>query len=575
MHVALGVVLLCVTGTGAFGRCHYSFLRAPIRGRAAHGAVLALPLGDDEQSPRNPIDALASLKQAFYAPAAQEEAFTIQEKAPYAGIYRDMPLCRWPWEILPHHQMGIVVHEPQYLLMFEQLLATPPPHEYVHLLLQDGTENLGNPEYALRPGTKAPLTGTHMRIVAHLREDVRTTSGATAQGLIMVVQGMARVQVLKEVQALPYSRADVLLAPDVEALRTSAHLSRDWLRQSDRLRLTKPSSRIHLALACAFADEQHWQRLEASTASVEASPTPKLCGLSALHVEGSMDTAAKCAHDAMRKVALSDMDEGDEGEGEGGAQAGEAEAQLLVAVHEPTLASLLGAHNVDEGNVDDGNRTHDSSALHTEWLRSLLDAIEDTAVEGEAQLHRQLSSGVVSSVGIEQLTRQASAVDAVEAAEDAQTLRDLEVQIWLELDNLIDPDGKRGESALAGVFVTDGDVPHELLALLPPPPEAGWPLGFGMQALAERVRARASLEALMTTSPPIDRLSTALGSEYPLLRRTGRLSFAVWAVIGAEDGAPLQRVLEATSTAERLRFAVLRMRRMTGRSFHPSGGPDS
>ena len=27
-------------------------------------------------------------------------------------------LCRWPWEILPHHQRVIVVHEPQYVLMF-------------------------------------------------------------------------------------------------------------------------------------------------------------------------------------------------------------------------------------------------------------------------------------------------------------------------------------------------------------------------------------------------------------------------------------------------------------------------
>ena len=54
-----------------------------------------------------------------------------------------------------------------------------------------------------------------------------------------------------------------------------------------------------------------------------------------------------------------------------------------------------------------------------------------------------------------------------------------------------------------------------------------------------------------------------------LRRRAARLSYAIWAVLGKEDGAPLQRILEAKSTAERLRFAVLRMRRLTGRMFRP------
>jgi len=33
----------------------------------------------------------------------------------------------------------------------------------------------------------------------------------------------------------------------------------------------------------------------------------------------------------------------------------------------------------------------------------------------------------------------------------------------------------------------------------------------------------------------------------------------------------LQRVLEVTSTAERLRFAILRMRLLTGRQLKPGG----
>jgi hypothetical protein len=53
-----------------------------------------------------------------------------------------------------------------------------------------------------------------------------------------------------------------------------------------------------------------------------------------------------------------------------------------------------------------------------------------------------------------------------------------------------------------------------------------------------------------------------------------RLSYAVWAII-SEDGAPLQRVLEVTSAAERLRYAVLRMRSLTGRQFRPPKNLDS
>ena len=157
--------------------------------------------------------------------------------------------------------------------------------------------------------------------------------------------------------------------------------------------------------------------------------------------------------------------------------------------------------------------------------------------------------------------------------------------MWLELDNLANPDGRRGEAAPStalppslptGPVVTNADVPPELLALLPLPPETGWPEGFRLKAHAESLHARAKLEALITggaTTGAKPTTSSGVGDAYPLLRRAERLSYAVWAVIGAEEGAPLQRVLEATSTAERLRFAVLRCRRMTGRSFfRPSSG---
>ena len=156
--------------------------------------------------------------------------------------------------------------------------------------------------------------------------------------------------------------------------------------------------------------------------------------------------------------------------------------------------------------------------------------------------------------------------------EAAATVEALEVQVWLELDALVNPDAPRGEGASARLM-TDADVPPELLGLLPPAPPGGWPEGFGLHDRQEAMEARARLEALVGGGGThlASLIGSAAAAGYPLRRRAERLSYAVWAVIGDEDGAPLQRVLEATSTAERLRFAVLRMRTLTGRSFRPPG----
>ena len=70
------------------------------------------------------------------------------------------------------------------------------------------------------------------------------------------------------------------------------------------------------------------------------------------------------------------------------------------------LLHLGAAAAVDKGYCN-------ARAWHTEWLRSLLDSIEDHAVEGEAALGRQLmdeSAGpgeaTVSAVGLEHASRQ-------------------------------------------------------------------------------------------------------------------------------------------------------------------------
>ena len=56
--------------------------------------------------------------------------------------------------------------------MFEKILAGAEPSDrlYVNLYLQDGIPSLGKAQYALKPGSKAALAGTLMRIAGVVRD---------------------------------------------------------------------------------------------------------------------------------------------------------------------------------------------------------------------------------------------------------------------------------------------------------------------------------------------------------------------------------------------------------------------
>lgn len=186
-------------------------------GPSGHGDLYG---GQDDE--RN--KAVSSLRNLF----VQSPDVTSSEEDPeesrgalQLGLRRDLPLCRWSFVLLPHHQARLNVWQPQYTLLFERLLATPPPHYYMHLYTPGGVDSLDDPVYELKPGTEAPLAGTLMRIVGFHREgDSR---------LALTVQGLARAVVVRPTQTLPYARADVQLLPDFEALLSCARISRCWV----------------------------------------------------------------------------------------------------------------------------------------------------------------------------------------------------------------------------------------------------------------------------------------------------------------------------------------------------------
>ena len=308
-------------------------------------------------------------------------------------------------------------------------------------------------------------------------------------------------------------------------IRASARLSRKWLRSTEGggLRRTDGVLRTQLALAAAAGQEEYWRKCEWRNASLVASSSRiKLCGLNEScwgsglddsHSQGRTGLAADAAIAAMGQLTLLDVEQmrADE-EAKAGSDTKETiveamEAEVKAqAEFEASNRTEAWPHEqardltavLPEGAADESWRN--ASAWHTEWLVSLLDEVEDYAVGGEAELGRTVDVG---STAAAQVALQGAQIDDAEEEEDDRTLADLEVQVWLELDTLTNPDGLRGpqaEGAKVAAFMTDGDVPDELLELLPPPPKGGWPDEFGLLKLAESRQARAKLNRLFASS---------------------------------------------------------------------------
>ena len=127
---------------------------------------------------------LATLRNMMFAEPDEAEARGATEAERVGGLLLALPLVRYSWCLLPHHQIAMSVWQPQYTLLFDKLLAQPPPHYYLHVLLPGGAESLGQPGYELEPGTKSSLVGTLVRIVF-----ARRNADAT---LTLVVQGLCR-----------------------------------------------------------------------------------------------------------------------------------------------------------------------------------------------------------------------------------------------------------------------------------------------------------------------------------------------------------------------------------------------
>ena len=437
---------------------------------------------------------VASLKKLFYQEAAanpvKPDGAEKTDKTPYVsedvaqlGLLRDVPLTRWQVVLLPHQQTVFNVFQPEYVHMFEALLALPKSKQlFLHVLLPGGVENLADPDYALpglgidgdAPGSKYfALQGTLMRVVAAKRQ--------SNSKLKLIVQGLSRAVVVRGTQALPYARADVQILPDEEQLRAAARAGAAAAPNTSSAFAASPLA----TLAAAVTEERIWRNYEFASVELGRSVPPAFVSFDPGAVEGCAQRARALLDDAEARA-----------EGEQSAPT-RVNGDTLYAGCEAVQAALA-------------------------------------AVTGAAEV-----------------------AEAAEAAEEAKQLLSLEIQVWLELDAFL-----RGVAARKGGVMP---VPAQLLSLLPPPPEpAGWPSESKLEELYQSLQSEAAAKRSMDSYSTKDDPEPFVPNDpalYPGRRRAQRLSFSVWAMIRAQNG-DLQPVIEATSTSDRLRLALLRIREL-------------
>ena len=456
---------------------------------------------------------VTNLKKLFYSKSRVGDQVASDEQDQFGkslGYFRDIPIARFRMPaLLPHQQVAFNIFQPALVHLFESLLATEKPWVYMHTHLPGGVDSLGDPQYALPGlgislGAESDAAGENAVLMGTLMQVVAVERQSDAR-IVLISQGISRAVVTHGTQALPYARGDVMTLHDAEAMEAAARLARRELSR----RTIDGDCGVHLRrsiLAAAIAEDRSW-------GAYEYAPVELGRSLPASFATFAGDKAlSACA------------------------------ARTPAALMDSVAAAMAADDAPGEG---------------TEVT---------TAIEACDAAQAALTAALLSTEGMEAslaLTLTAGQADAVEVAEQMEAdavLGAAEQQLWLELDALFRALAERREQ---------NRLPPHIMALLPPPPAGGWPEEFILDTRAAEQRAQAESEREMAMFNP--NLADDFHSgpmyqacdwtSYPARRRAQRLSFALWPWM-SDAQQELQAALEATSTADRLRMATLKVRKV-------------
>lgn len=446
---------------------------------------------------------VANLKRLFYKEETEATQRTTAAQDSYSGMLRDIPIARFKMPVLlPSQQAVFNIFQPALVHLFESLLASPDkPGLYLHVHMPGGVENLGNPQYAL-PGLGVGP------------EPDKDSAGPEAllQGTLMQVVSAERL-------------------PDARIALVSQGLSRAVVVRGTQalpfsrgdVQILHDTETLEVAARTAFL-----QLARSGTAESRTMRALHLQTLSAALAEEQCWRPYEFSPVDLRRLSRFEVSAGFQPKALDGCV--EAARKLMgTSALAPQLVKEL---------------TSDDVEMESDLLRTALERASEAAEGMAANLERAVTP------------EQVQAVMASEELEMTSTLTALELQAWLELDALL-----RGLASQQGGVI---EAPQQLLSLLPPPPAAGWPDEFVMQGLADELAdelARSVRSGSQQDDPERDAFVPCSLEQYPLRRRAQRLSFALWPYLSTKQ-AILQRALETTNTADRLRMVILRMKEM-------------
>ena len=472
-----------------------------------HAAVLMQVgmTGGDLEGGQDPErnEKVANLKRLFYKEETEATQRTTAAQDSYSGMLRDIPIARFKMPVLlPSQQAVFNIFQPALVHLFESLMASPDkPWLYLHVHMPGGVENLGNPQYALPGLGMGP-------------EPDKDSAGPEAllQGTLMQVVSAERL-------------------PDARIALVSQGLSRAVVvRGTQALPFSRGDvQRLHDTETLEVAARTAFLQLARSgTAESRTMRALHLQTLSAALAEEQCWRPYEFSPVDLRRLSRFEVSAGFQPKALDGCV--EAARKLMgTSALAPQLVKEL---------------TSDDVEMESDLLRTALERASEAAEGMAANLERAVTP------------EQVQAVMASEELEMTSTLTALELQAWLELDALL-----RGLASQQGGVI---EAPQQLLSLLPPPPAAGWPDEFVMQGLADELAdelARSVRSGSQQDDPERDAFVPCSLEQYPLRRRAQRLSFALWPYLSTKQ-AILQRALETTNTADRLRMVILRMKEM-------------
>ena len=508
---------------------------------AADGSAADGSAGSAES--RAALERLFRVADAEGGSAAAVASSTLRED----GVITDLPLWRVQWSVLPGFNQLLNVHVPHYTHMFSQLADAPSEGaRFGHLLLPGGSENLGDPRYALEPGTEAPLVGVLMQV----RAVVPLSEGR----MQIVAHALCRFEVMRATQTLPYSRADVRLLPDSEEIILLDHDDAD---------------------GGALVGAPEGAREGAIEGAIEGAPEGA--------PEGALEGAPEGAKNQKGAITSSS-----DSVTSSGSWCGDQKGARRVAAVASSLEWASREMRVSADGDDQAGRVGELTTLEPDLescapaaravatrlakayasrdAREAGVADDATAAQSDEGVEALAEAAAAAAAGMEAVAAFAAAADpAAAAAAAAKAMEELaatavdpaaavlasEQRVWCELirvtelaRQLLTTLDEDGSPIFLVLRTEDGDqqvpvsIPSQILELLPPPPSGGWP-GKGNWSSSRRVL-----------------------SSYPSSRRAQRLSFCVASLLPSLDR---QRLLEAASIISRLQIEMDHLEAIRGK----------